>query len=284
MGGESNNSSFPIGSPSTLVWTEKENDKFFELFSPEWKRKMVLCAFGLILESKMVRFAFRLVCEIGNDSPSVWALGIRKRFLDFVLGIKVSSQNFHLMHLLKESLFSLFLEIWVFGNQKHFRESMKSESIGKILKLIAKSYPNLNYLNISALCNSFAENDEGLCIIVNSYHKLECLNISKHTEFSKISICNIIRSCPRLQQLINLSFYRITDISIEEIASSCFNLKYFNLRRCYKISKKAVDKLNPNIHVENFMKTLMLSDFINAFNNFLGHYANNQNSVLSQIY
>src|SRR3954466_10178815 len=32
-----------------------------------------------------------------------------------------------------------------------FGESMKSESIGKVLKLIAESYPNLKYLNISAL-------------------------------------------------------------------------------------------------------------------------------------
>ena len=28
----------------------------------------------------------------------------------------------------------------------NFGESMKSESIGKVLKLIAESYPNLNYL------------------------------------------------------------------------------------------------------------------------------------------
>ena len=59
-----------------------------------------------------------------------------------------------------------------------FGENMKSESIGKVLKLIAESYPNLNYLNISALCSSFAKNNEGLCTIANSCHKLECLNIS----------------------------------------------------------------------------------------------------------
>ncbi len=90
--------------------------------------------------------------------------------------------------------------VHMFSNIIHldFRESMKSESIGKVLKLIIKSYSNLNYLNISALYSSFVENDKGLCAIVNSCHKLECLNISKRTEFSKTSICNIIYSCSRL--------------------------------------------------------------------------------------
>ena len=153
---------------------------------------------------------------------------------------------------------------------------MKSKSIGKVLKLIVESYPNLNYFNISALCNSFAENDEGLCAIANSYHKLECLNISKHTEFSEISICNIIHSCPRLQQL-DLSFCKITDITIKEITRSCLNLKFLNLRGCYNISKKAVNQLNPDIHVEDFMETLTPSDLIRVVRNHL-----TQNNVASK--
>ena len=36
-----------------------------------------------------------------------------------------------------------------------FEGSIKSESVGKVLKLIAESYPNLEYLNISALRNIF---------------------------------------------------------------------------------------------------------------------------------
>ena len=111
----------------------------------------------------------------------------------------------------------------------------------------------MKYLNISTLCNRFwPKNDIGLTAIANSCHKLECLNISKHTEFSEISICNIIRSCPKLQQL-DLSYCVITDITIEEIARSCLNLKYLDLEGCYNISKEAVDQLNPNIHVENFV-------------------------------
>ena len=67
---------------------------------------------------------------------------------------------------------------------------------GKVLKLIAKSYPNLEYLNISALCEEFkSENDIGLFAITQSCHKLKYLNIFNHTEFSEISICNVICSC-----------------------------------------------------------------------------------------
>ncbi|CAI2191918.1 19399_t:CDS:2, partial [Funneliformis geosporum] len=66
-----------------------------------------------------------------------------------------------------------------------------------------------------------------------------------------------------LQQL-NLSFCKITDITIEEIARSCLNLKYLNLEGCYKISKKVVDQLislNPNIHIEKC--TITPASFVN---------------------
>ena len=124
----------------------------------------------------------------------------------------------------------------------------------------------MEYLNISNLREEFRpKNDIGLTAIANSCHKLECLNISKHTEFSEISICNIIRSCPKLQQL-DLSYCVITDITIEEIARSCLNLKYLNLKECYNISKEAVDQLNPNIHIENFV---MPPDIIGMVRNHL---------------
>ena len=88
-----------------------------------------------------------------------------------------------------------------------------------------------------------------------SCHRLEYLNISNRRKYSETSICNVIRSCPRLQQL-DLSFCQITDITIKEIVGSCLNLKYLNLEGCSNISKEAVDQLvslNPNIHIENFV-------------------------------
>ena len=92
----------------------------------------------------------------------------------------------------------------VFSNIIHldFGGSIESESVEKVLKLIAKSYLNLEYLNISALRNIFqSKNDKGLTAIADSCHKLECLNISNRTEFSEISIYNIIRSCPSSNNL-----------------------------------------------------------------------------------
>ncbi|CAI2180897.1 9312_t:CDS:2, partial [Funneliformis geosporum] len=61
-----------------------------------------------------------------------------------------------------------------------FEESMEPKSVGKVLKLIAESYSNLKYVNISVL------------------------------EFSEISIYNNIHSSPRLQHL-DISFCKITD-------------------------------------------------------------------------
>src|SRR5581483_4494811 len=155
--------------------------------------------------------------------------------------------------------------VHMFPSVIHLDFEGSMDCTGKILKLIAESYPNLEYLNISAIHGSFnSENDKGLCAIANSCHRLEYLNISNRTEFSEISICNVIRSCPRLQHL-DLSFCKISNITIEEIARSCLNLKYLNLRGCYIISKEAVDQLvslNPNINIENFVNTITPLGFI----------------------
>src|SRR6266498_1908845 len=96
--------------------------------------------------------------------------------------------------------------VHTFQNIIHLDFKGNTDCTGKVLKLIAESYPNLEYLNISNLREEFwLKNDIGLTAIANSCYKLECLNISKHTEFSEISICNVICSCPRLQHL-DLSF------------------------------------------------------------------------------
>src|SRR6266480_156648 len=73
----------------------------------------------------------------------------------------------------------------------------------------------------------------------------------------------------------DLSYCKITDVTIEEIASSCLNLKYLNLEGCYKISKLV--SLNPNIHVENFVETLTPPDLIGVVRNHL-----TQNNVASR--
>ncbi|CAI2183535.1 959_t:CDS:2, partial [Funneliformis geosporum] len=170
--------------------------------------------------------------------------------------------------------------VHTFPNIIHLDFEKSIDPTGKVLKLIAKLYPNLEYLNISALRGGFkSENDIGLSAIANSCYNLEYLNISNRTEFSEQSICNVIRSNPRLQQL-DLSFCKITEITIEEIARSCLNLKYLNLRGCYKISKEAIDQLisfNPNIYVDNFVDTISPSDLIGVVRNHL-----TQNNIASR--
>ena len=134
--------------------------------------------------------------------------------------------------------------VHTFPNIIHLDFEKSIDPTGEALKLMAKSYPNLEYLNISNLGGGFrSENDIGLTAIANSCHKLKSLNISKHTEFSEILICNIIRSCPKLRQL-DLSYCVITDITIKEIARLYLNLKFLNLRGCYNISKKAVNQIS----------------------------------------
>ncbi|RIA82628.1 hypothetical protein C1645_743642 [Glomus cerebriforme] len=67
-------------------------------FSLKWEGKTVLCTFDLMLESKKILLAFRLVRKIGKysfsflvDSPLVQVLGIRKWFLNFILNYRDSA-------------------------------------------------------------------------------------------------------------------------------------------------------------------------------------------------
>ncbi|PKB92624.1 hypothetical protein RhiirA5_444020 [Rhizophagus irregularis] len=82
------------------------------------------------------------------------------------------------------------------------------------------------------------------------------------TEFSEISICNVICSCPKLQQL-NFSYCEITDKTIEEIARLCHILKYLNLR-------------------ENFEETLIPPDLIEAVRNHLIQNSVSSRQILAQ--
>src|ERR1041384_3110832 len=149
--------------------------------------------------------------------------------------------------------------VYLFPNIVHLDFNFSTGFSDKTLNRIAESYSNLKYLNLQkdmyVSCNMGIITGKGLYAIARSCHKLEYLNISHRTDICEQSICNVIRSCPRLQHL-SLSFCKITDITIKEIASSCFNLKYLDLEGCGNISKEAVDQLislNPNVHVENFV-------------------------------
>ncbi len=74
--------------------------------------------------------------------------------------------------------------VHTFQNIIHLDFEGSMNCTGKVLRLIAESYPNLEYLNISNLREEFQpKNDIGLTAIANLCYKLECLNISKHRIF-----------------------------------------------------------------------------------------------------
>ncbi len=161
--------------------------------------------------------------------------------------------------------------VHLFPNIIHLNFGKSTGYSDKVLNWIAESYPNLKHLNWKK--NKYVSNhagiiiDKGLLALVNVYRKLEYLNISHCIEITETSISSIIRSCPRFQELV-LSFCEITDVIIREIACSCLNLKYLDLKGCYKISKEAIDQLNPNIHVENFNNVTNLN-LIFTFSDYL---------------
>ncbi len=76
-------------------------------------------------------------------------------------------------------------------------------------------------------------------------------------------------------------------MTIKEVARSCLNLKYINLRRCY-ISKEALDQLNPNTHIEIFWDPFnnqaVIKQVIRQLYNTQHSVDNNLNPILSQLY
>ncbi|RIA79452.1 hypothetical protein C1645_882663 [Glomus cerebriforme] len=70
--------------------------RFSELFSLEWKEKTVFQALQFGMERKNSSLSFQIKMFFNGsfsflvDFYSVWALGIRKRFLDFISGMEVS--------------------------------------------------------------------------------------------------------------------------------------------------------------------------------------------------
>ncbi len=119
----------------------------------------------------------------------------------------------------------------------------------RLIIAIIKRSPNLRHIEIG--CNDIT--DKVTEALAHTCHKLEYLDLSCCDFVSEPSICNVIRSCPKLQHL-NLGYCNITSTTIREIARSCLNLKSLDLEGCENISKKAMNQLNPNIHIENFDK------------------------------
>ncbi|RHZ69702.1 hypothetical protein Glove_280g65 [Diversispora epigaea] len=124
-----------------------------------------------------------------------------------------------------------------------------------LIVAIIRSSPNLKHFNISG--NDIG--DEVIEALAHICHELEYLDLGGCGFITEPSICNVIRSCPKLQHL-NLGFCNISNTTIEEIARSCPNLKYLGLEDCENISEKLVERLNPSMHIENYDSPYELSD------------------------
>ncbi|CAJ0893097.1 2368_t:CDS:2 [Entrophospora sp. SA101] len=121
---------------------------------------------------------------------------------------------------------------------------------------IIRSSPNLKHFDISG--NDIG--DEVVEALAHTCHELEYLDLGGCGFITEPSICNVIRSCPKLQHL-ELRFCDISNTTIEEITRSCPNLKYLDLDSCEKnVSKKVVKRLNPNINIENYDSSYEQSD------------------------
>ncbi|CAI2199188.1 1795_t:CDS:1, partial [Funneliformis geosporum] len=92
-----------------------------------------------------------------------------------------------------------------------------------IIAIIKRSL-NLRHLEIGH--NDIG--DEVIEALAYTCYKLEHLELDGCSFVSELSICNVIRSCPRLQYL-ELRYYNITSTTIREIARSCLNLKSLDL-------------------------------------------------------
>ncbi|RHZ84962.1 hypothetical protein Glove_74g162 [Diversispora epigaea] len=124
-----------------------------------------------------------------------------------------------------------------------------------LIVAIIRSSPNLKHFNISG--NDIG--DEVIEALAHKCHELEYLDLGGCGFITEPSICNVIRSCPKLQHL-NLGFCNISNTTIEEIARSCPNLKYLGLEGCENISEKLVKRLNPSMHIENYDSPYEQSD------------------------
>nr|CAG8444472.1 7869_t:CDS:2 [Entrophospora candida] len=160
-----------------------------------------------------------------------------------------------------------------------------------LILAIIRSSPNLKHFDISG--NNIG--DDVIEAVAHTCHKLEYLDLSRCYFITNSSICNVIRSCPKLQHL-GLGSCKISKATIREITRSCPNLKYLDLEGVKNISKKAIKQLNLNIHIDNFneedespplIRGLIQHDDLNPpdhFNNYLRqlglvHHVNETNCL-----
>ncbi|CAJ0754370.1 519_t:CDS:2, partial [Entrophospora sp. SA101] len=141
----------------------------------------------------------------------------------------------------------------------------------KALIMVAKSYPNLKYLNLR---KAGLITDESLCVIAKLCNKLEYLNISNCVEITQKSLFEVARSCQNLEELYFAEGDGITDKSISYIINQCSKL------RCLDIAYSGVEIEDSSMMIQKRLNieyldfaTLMVIEVDENTNNFLYHYS-----------
>ena len=146
-------------------------------------------------------------------------------------------------------------------NIVHLDFSYSKRFSSKTLKRIAKLYFNLKYLNLQKDEEvGYNQNQTSQNIHLGRIRRLMYKNYIPssgnpgcNTEITDDGLSIVILRYCKLEYHNISQYMMITDITINAIASSYFNLKYLNLKSCYNISKKAIYQFIPNVHIENIM-------------------------------
>ena len=164
------------------------------------------------------------------------------------------------------------------SNIIHLDFSYSKGFSSKTLKRIAKSYLNLKYLNLQKDEEvGHNQNQTSRNIHLRRIRRLMYKNYIPSsgnpgcdTEITDNSLSIVVLRCRKLEYL-NISYQiAITDITINAIANSYFNLKYLDLKGYYNISKEAVCQLISNVYVENIVS--VSSYYISIMDKYLSQY------------
>ncbi|CAG8596382.1 1175_t:CDS:1 [Diversispora eburnea] len=134
----------------------------------------------------------------------------------------------------------------------HNLEHLALNSLGflndETICIIVQSCLNIRYLNLE-FCNV---TDTAVEAVTRSCRNIEYLNLYGSESITDKSISKLAKMCSKIRDL-ELGFCKlITDIAIKDIAHNLSDLKYLGLKYCIKISKEALDTLNPDLDIGGY--------------------------------
>jgi len=119
----------------------------------------------------------------------------------------------------------------------------------KSMRIIARSCPNIQYLNLQS-CNV---TDGAIEEIALSCHNLKHLDLYGVRQIiSNLSISKIAKMCPNIIYLDLGYAPSISCTTLKIIADHLHALEYLGLKNCYRISQKIIDTLFPDLEIGGY--------------------------------